>query len=235
MSIKLVTFDLDDTLWDSGLVIRAAEVKMRKWLADNAPAMAGAFDSSRQREIRERVMADDPKIIHNLSELRRRVMEEAMLACGYSREESTELSQRAFSVFFEARQKVELFDGTLPMLASLQRNFVLGALSNGNANLQRVGLDHLFSFHFSSESIGVGKPAPDMFNAALEWAQASPSETVHVGDHPEHDMLGAARLGIHTIWFNTREFDPLDEVTPSRVAASLHEIPQLIESIGDSL
>ena len=158
-----------------------------------------------------------------------------MLACGFSREESMELSHRAFSVFFEARQKVELFDGTLPMLASLQRSFVLGALSNGNANLERVGLDRFFSFHFSAESIGVSKPAPDMFNAALEWAQALPSESVHIGDHPEHDMLGAARLGFHTIWFNTRKFDPVDEVTPSRVAGSLHEIPQLVESIGDSL
>lgn len=234
MPIKLVTFDLDDTLWDSGLVIRAAEVEMRAWIAINAPLMADTFDSARQREIRERVMAEDPKIIHNLSELRRRVIEGAMLACGYSNEESLGLSHHAFSVFFEARQKVVLFEGTLPMLESLQRNFVLGALSNGNADLERVGLDRFFSFHFSAESIGVGKPAPDMFNAAMAWAKALPAESVHVGDHPEHDMLGAARLGIHTIWFNTRNFDALDEVTPSRIAGSLHDIPQLVESIGGS-
>lgn len=231
MSIKLVTFDLDDTLWNSGDVIRAAEVEMRNWLAQNVARMAGSFDSNMQRQVRARVMAADPQIIHNLSELRRRVLEEAMRVCGYSDCESTELSHQAFAVFFEARQNVELFDGTLPMLESLERTYMLGALSNGNANIERVGLDRFFSFHFSAESVGVGKPAPDMFNAALQWASATPEETVHVGDHPEHDMLGAAQLGIHTIWFNTRGLAPLDEVTPSRIADNLHEIPGLIASL----
>ncbi len=231
MRIKLVTFDLDDTLWDSGAVIRAAEVEMRNWLADKAPRVAGAFDSSMQREVRDRVMAADPQIVHNVSELRRRVLEEAMHVCGYSDRDSTELSHQAFAVFFEARQKVELFEGVLPMLESLNRTYVLGALSNGNANIERVGLELFFSFHFSSESVGASKPAPEMFNAALQWASAAPEETVHVGDHPEHDMLGAARLGIHTIWFNTRGLAPLDEVTPSRIAQNLHEIPELIASL----
>lgn len=231
MSIKLVTFDLDDTLWDSGAVLRAAEAVLREWLSANAPQVVSALDSGMLRTLRERIIAADPQIIHNLSELRRRTLEEAMRLCGHSERESLELSHQAFAVFLEARQKVELFEGALPMLESLRRCYVIGALSNGNANIARIGLDSYFSFHFSAESVGVGKPEPEIFQAALEWAGARPEESVHVGDHPEHDMLGAARLGMHTIWFNTRRFEPLEGVTPSRVAANLHEIPRLIESL----
>lgn len=41
MSIKLITFDLDDTLWDTAPVIASAEVVLRDWLEANAPSWAG--------------------------------------------------------------------------------------------------------------------------------------------------------------------------------------------------
>lgn len=233
MAIKLVTFDLDDTLWDSGRVLRAAEAEMRSWLAEHAPRMSEAFDTVRMREVRARVISEDPDVVHHVSELRRRVLEEAIRASGYGPTEARDLSQQAFAVFLEARQNVELFEGALPMLEVLRASYVLGALTNGNANIERIGLERFFAFHFSSESVGVGKPAPRIFEAALEWAGASPEETVHVGDHPEHDMLGAARVGMYTIWYNSRNFDPLDGVTPTRIAESLQEIPELIASIAE--
>ena len=41
MSIKLITFDLDDTLWDTAPVIASAEVVLRDWLEANAPLLGG--------------------------------------------------------------------------------------------------------------------------------------------------------------------------------------------------
>ena len=35
MSIQLITFDLDDTLWDVGPVIQSAETRLRDWLGQS--------------------------------------------------------------------------------------------------------------------------------------------------------------------------------------------------------
>ena len=37
MSIQLITFDLDDTLWDTAPVIVSAEAILRAWLTEHAP------------------------------------------------------------------------------------------------------------------------------------------------------------------------------------------------------
>jgi HAD superfamily hydrolase (TIGR01549 family) len=47
-------------------------------------------------------------------------------------------------------------------------DFDLYALSNGNADIQRVGLGHLFKQHFSAAGVGAAKPDPRMFQAALD-------------------------------------------------------------------
>ena len=39
MTIELITFDLDDTLWDTAPVIVSAEAVLRDWLTDNAPKL----------------------------------------------------------------------------------------------------------------------------------------------------------------------------------------------------
>ena len=61
MSIKLITFDLDDTLWDTAPVIASAEVVLRDWLEANAPILGGvpvehlfarSFARGRSRSVR---------------------------------------------------------------------------------------------------------------------------------------------------------------------------------------
>jgi putative hydrolase of the HAD superfamily len=60
----------------------------------------------------------------------------------------------------------------------------------------------LFDFAINAVDVGVAKPAPDMFVAACDRLDLEPPEIVHVGDDPEHDVLGAARVGMRTVWVN---------------------------------
>ncbi|EGH32151.1 HAD family hydrolase, partial [Pseudomonas syringae pv. japonica str. M301072] len=55
--IKLVTFDLDDTLWDTAPAIAGAEVTLRDWLGENAPKL-GAVPVEHLWEIRSRLVAE---------------------------------------------------------------------------------------------------------------------------------------------------------------------------------
>ena len=108
----------------------------------------------------------------------------------------------AFAEFFRERNTVELFPGALPALQELRATYELYALSNGNADIRRVGLDHLFSRHFSAISVGAAKPDPRIYRAALEAAGVQPQEVIHVGDHPEQDVAAAAGVGMRTVWVN---------------------------------
>ena len=44
--------------------------------------------------------------------------------------------------------------------------------------------------------LGVAKPDPRIFEAALAGAGADPSATVHVGDQPANDVAAARAVGI---------------------------------------
>jgi putative hydrolase of the HAD superfamily len=112
------------------------------------------------------------------------------------------LAQQAFNVYFAARNDVELFAGVQTQLSALKQKYQIGALTNGNADLAHVGIDHLFDFYFNSAQLGVSKPHPDFFARALEHTGLSAETFIHIGDHPGHDIAGAQASGMRTIWMN---------------------------------
>jgi len=214
--VKLITFDLDNTLWDANRVLYAAEVHMREWLDEHVPEYTTTMDRDAVMEIRTSLVEKSPHLAHDLSALRESVLFEGIRHCGYSVPEARTHAKAAFGKFFEARQQVILFDGVLGVLDTLAAGYRLGALTNGNADVKRIGLDRYFSFAYSSADVGMSKPAPDMFHAALETSHARPGESIHVGDHLIDDIKGAADVGMHTIWANyTQQIPRRDHPTPS--------------------
>lgn len=225
MSIRLITFDLDDTLWSVQPVIVAADNSLRAWLADHAPKL-GELTSERLGQLRSELVAQQPLLDQRVSELRYQVLLRALLQSGYALPEAQDTAEQGFQVFLAARQNVELFTDVLPTLEQLQRNYMLGALSNGNADIRRVGLGPYFSFALNAEMLGVAKPEPEVFLAALARAQVDPAQSVHIGDHPEHDVLGAQQVGMRTVWFNPEQKIWTGEREPD---AQIRQISQLLD------
>jgi putative hydrolase of the HAD superfamily len=222
-AIRLITFDLDDTLWPVEPVIVRAEHRMREYLERNAPDVNRRFDREALGALRREVLAAEPGLAHDLSTLRRRVVRAALEACGHADAEA--LTEGAFAAFLDARHDIEYFEDALDTLAHLARHYVLGALSNGNADIARLGLDRYFAFHLSAEAVGRRKPDPAMFEAALQRAGVGPEAAVHVGDHPEDDVRGAAGVGMATVWVNRVEapWEPAD-LRPTWTIARLKEL-----------
>ena len=203
-AIRLVTFDLDNTLWGMDGVIRRAEAKMDEWLAERA-ANFRRPRTSELRAIHDAVLAAHPGIEHDISR-RRELMVRAMLErSGCSPGVAAELAAGAFAVFLDWRHRVELFPETLDVLQRLGRDYVLAALTNGNADYRRVGLARHFAFGYSAGEVGAQKPAPTMFRRALARANVQPAQAVHVGDHPVDDIEGARNVGMATIWVRLAE------------------------------
>jgi len=231
--IKLVTFDLDNTLWNVETVIGNAERRMRAWLDERVPDFHLRFPAEVMMELRNAVLEESPDLRHDLSTLREEILHRAIVHCGFSRGDARSLARQAFEIFLDARHEVEFFEGALETLDALSRQYLLGALTNGNADITRLKLDRFFRFGYSSASVGVGKPAPDMFRAALTHAGARPEEAVHVGDHLTDDVAGAGRVGMHTIWVNHDGILlPADACEPSHTVQSLLDVPPGIVEIA---
>ncbi|MDA1075405.1 MAG: HAD-IA family hydrolase [Proteobacteria bacterium] len=230
--LKLITFDLDNTLWDVRLVIGRAEKTMRNWLAEHAPLMSTAYQDGTVDRARNALLREKPDIVHDLSQFRHQVLFRALQQCGYAEDIAQQHADTAFEIFYRARNDVVYFEGALETLAHLSQEYVLGALTNGNADIQMLGLQDVFSFHFSSASVGIGKPAPDMFHAALEHSGVAPSDAVHVGDSLTDDIHGASQVGMHSIWFNPGRSMRDATIAPSAEIYLLTDLPAVIEAIN---
>lgn len=231
-NIQLVTFDLDNTLWDVDSVIRAAEAELKSWLGERVPEFAGRFHGEALATVRTAVLEAQPALAHDVSALRLAVLDRAFTLLGFGAGEARRLARDAFDVFYEARQRVVFYDGALDTLEELAGTYRLGALTNGNADVERIGLSHFFSFAFSSADVGARKPAPDLFHAALNHCGVQAIETIHVGDNLVDDIQGAGSLGIYTIWANHAGEDAPDDAHPPTVTVQhLRELPAAITRI----
>ena len=116
-AFRLLTFDLDDTLWPVRPVIIRAEHRLRNHLDAVAPRVYAELSSDEFTAIREARLAAEPSLRHRLSDLRRLVLEDALRAVGYG--DAPALAAGAFEVFLDARHDVAYFEGTLVALQAL--------------------------------------------------------------------------------------------------------------------
>ena len=225
--IKVIAFDLDDTLWHVDPVIIRAEQILKDWFIEHVPGFP--YDMHYMSQFRKQVLADEPQLAGRLTEFRRQVIEKALI--NHGREDSTKIAADAMRVFLTARNQVAFFDGTLETLGTIAGNYQLGALTNGNADIFQLGLDRYFSFAFCAEDVGAPKPAPDLFHKALSHTGVSAHEMVYVGDDRIKDIDAAKALGIKTVWLrNTRRAGPGDS-EPDSIIDSIKELPNAINQI----
>ncbi|MBP8927154.1 MAG: HAD-IA family hydrolase [Pseudomonadales bacterium] len=231
---QLITFDLDDTLWDVRPVLLRAEQQVNEWMMQHCPEVPQRFSRAELMSLRLRLLRERPELHHHVSELRRESMRLALLDCGYGDTSARQLAAEAFAVFIEARHDIEPFAGVVQCLEQLSQHYMLGALTNGNADIFRLSLGKYFRFAFNAEALAASKPQAAHFNAALAAAQTSAEHCIHIGDHHEHDMLGAQRLGITTVWFNPDQRPWSGEEPPKAVFRAFSELVALIDELESS-
>lgn len=224
--IRAISIDLDDTLWPIWPTIERAEKKLHAWLGERAPMTAALFSSPQAlREIRDHMHASRPDLKHDLSAVRRESIRLALYRAG----EDPLLADDAFDVFFAARQEVELFDDAKPALEYLAARFPVVSISNGNADLERVGIHAHFAARISAREFGVGKPDPRIFHAAAGAVELAPDAFLHVGDDAALDVLGALNAGMQTAWINRSDAIWPHEQEPHASLANLTELCALLE------
>lgn len=224
--IKGITLDLDDTLWPVWPTIERAEKVLHDWMVSNAPMAAALFSSpSALRQIRDHMAANRPELKHDLSAIRRESIRLALYRAG----ENPLLADQAFEVFHAERQRVDLFDDALPALEFLAQRFPIVSLSNGNADVHRVGLGRFFRAAISAREFGVGKPDPRIFHAAAGAVDLTPGDILHVGDDATLDALGALNSGMQAAWINRADHLWPHDAQPHLVLANLTELCDVLK------
>ena len=222
--IKAITLDLDDTLWPVWPTIKKAELALDSWLVQHAPQTAALLAQPAMRqEIREQVNGLYPELRHDLSTLRLRSIRLALSRSG----NDPGLAEAAFEVFFAARQQVSLFDDALPALQFLSQRMPLVALSNGNADVHRIGIGAYFKASLSAQQFGVGKPDPRIFHAAASAVGLQAHEVLHVGDDAALDVLAALDCGMQTVWVNRIDHPWTHPAQPHETVTTLTELCDL--------
>lgn len=219
--VRAISLDLDDTLWPIWPTIERAERALLQWLGAHAPMTAALFASpSALREIRDHMAANRPDLRHDLSAVRRESIRLALYRAG----EAPLLADEAFEVFFAERQRVQLYDDALPALERLLARYPMVALSNGNADVNRVGLGRFFRAAISAREFGVGKPDARIFVAAAGAVEVQPWQVLHVGDDATLDVLGALNAGMQAVWVNRADHLWPHEQRPHLEVAHLLEL-----------
>lgn len=216
LKVKAITLDLDDTLWPIWPTIARAETALQDWLRPRAPgASALLADEQARQRLRQAVAQERPELGHQLSALRTEMIRRALRA---TREDES-CAEAAYAVFFQARQQVQLFEDARPALAFLAQRYPIVALSNGNADVRRIGLGAYFRGAISAETFGVGKPDAAIFEAGAAAAGVAAHEVLHIGDDAALDVLGARACGMQTVWIN-RQAQPWPHAEPPPVTVA---------------
>jgi len=224
--VRAIAFDLDNTLWDVEPVLVRAEERLAAWLERHCPRIARHVTREDMRRAREQLARQEPHNAHDVTYLRLAALAAHARDHGYDER----VADEAFEVFLAARNEVEIFDDVAPGLSRLQGHYALATLSNGNADLACIGLDHLFAVSLNARQIGAAKPQRHCFERLARELGIAPAEIAYVGDDPLLDVAAARSAGMRTVWMNRRALAWPGELAPADLV--VEDCLQLATALG---
>jgi len=207
-AVELVTFDLGGTL----LTFRPDQV--HEWcvvlnevdVAVDARRIEAAQAEARPRAAAHRraTIGADHQVSAEAGEARRRrYIADVLRRAGVS-DADLPRAEDAMKRAFDSPRMYVAYDDALPALRELWlRGLKLAAVSNTWPAMPRVlmalGFDEYLGYWVISEFLGVEKPAPAIFERALDIAAVEPARAIHVGDDAATDIDGALAVGMRAV------------------------------------
>lgn len=220
-----ITFDLDDTLWPISPTIPDAESALYAWLKTHYPRVTDLYSQQDLAGKRERLKQERQDIAHDVTALRLQSLTALALECKYPEK----LAKDGLAYFRQQRNLVSPYKEAEPTLAYLSEHYTLGAITNGNAQLEHTKLARYFNFCVTPVEVGECKPHPEIFNYAARLAGVKVDKMLHVGDCARADVIGAARAGLTSIWLNADRKPWPGGQNPYAV---IHNIGELLEVLA---
>lgn len=201
MEIKHIFFDLDHTLWDF-------ETNSKKTFDYIFKRNQLDLDIDEFVEVYQPINHKYWKLFRedkvSKVDLRYYRLKEAFDQLNYSAEDDMiDLLSEEYITYLADHNN--LFDYTHELLTYLQPKYAMHIITNGfeEVQLRKLKSSNLmpyFDHVITSEGVGVKKPNPKIFHYALELTGAQKGQSMMIGDNFEADILGAKKVGMHTIY-----------------------------------
>ena len=198
--VKAMTFDLDDTLYDNHPHMRRSEQATLAHIHAHFPA-AHHTDFGFWRGQRAALLQQRPELINDVAELRRLGLTAGFSACGLGGNELLQAVENVYEYFYFTRSDFTVEASVHKIMATLAERLPLIAITNGNVNLQQIGIADYFQHSLHASLQQPMKPAPHMFKQAAEILNLAPECILHVGDNLEKDVWGGRSAGFKTAWY----------------------------------
>jgi len=226
VSIKLLSFDLDDTLWPNMVTIHKAEQIVYSWFEIHYPQIAQKNTIQQLVHKRKQLKQKNPQLSHDLSALRYLFFHQLAQEHDLDNKQTESFVEQAFNIYYTARNQVQLYDDVIPVLESLYSKYRLVGVSNGNSDINKTqtGLEQFLEFSWSAAEAGKEKPHPKIFYDVIEKTDLKPHNIIHIGDDPITDIQGAHNANIKAIWLN-RDNNPW----PKELLPAEYEINNLYQ------
>ena len=196
-NIKHVFFDLDHTLWDFD---KNAKLSFEQIFKEQkiAVALDDFLEVYTPINFEYWKLYREEKV--NKATLRYRRLKDTFDALDYTiNDDLINVLSEDFIKFLPNYN--HLIEGTIDVLDYLSEKYQLHIITNGfkevqNLKLEKSNIKKYFKIVITSESVGVKKPNPKIFEYALAQVSAQPQDCIMIGDNIEADILGAFNAGI---------------------------------------
>lgn len=194
---KVITFDLDDTLYDNYYVIRNAEQIFLDCLQQLANIPVEQWTNYKKQLLQE-----DPIRYEDVIVWRETAAQRLLADYGKTAAEIENILAQAMQQFIEWRHKIDIPTQNRQFLNQLAAKYPLVSISNGNVYPPRIGLQQ-FQLILRGGEHGRAKPHADLFQQTAQYFQCNMQDILHVGDNLITDVQGAIDSGCQAAWVNT--------------------------------
>ena len=203
--VKVISFDLDDTLWDNSGVIEKCEQELYNFLCKKHPPFGEHYSIETMHRVSEQFLAQDVPHFDNMTTLRKAVIEHMLLETAGD----LNLVNQAFGVFYYWRNQIQIPELTYQLLDKLNKQYSLFAVSNGNSNLYWLGLMDYFEKHYIAGVDGRAKPSADMLHKICGLKNIEPQELLHIGDNHDTDIQSSINADCQHLHIDYTEIEAL--------------------------
>lgn len=233
LPFQAISFDLDDTLYSNHPIMVQTDKKMASYfqriLSDHGIKDRKTLYNARYWfPFRQQALMRYPQLKHDVGLLRQKVYALGALSLGFKASVAEEFANAALTYFVEQRSNFTLPQHTHDFLLYLKTKRPLVAITNGNVDMDKIGLSQYFSHRFNSSIENRLKPDADMFNKACTALDISNEQLLHVGDCGINDILGGANAGCQTAWLNKYNVGKPLKVLPNIMLDNIEELVEMV-------